>query len=65
VDNTGGRGIKLRWTPGGPLAGVLPEGTQVTILYDRAEVDGFEWVRVSAEDGKVGWVAAEYLTVIP
>jgi uncharacterized hydrophobic protein (TIGR00271 family) len=65
VANTGGRGLKLRWTPGGPLAGTLSEGATVQILYDRTEVDGLEWVRVRDEAGRIGWVAVDYLAQIP
>ncbi len=64
VANTGGRGVNLRWTPGGPLAGALPEGSQVRILSDRAEADGLEWVRVVDGAGRTGWVAADYVVII-
>jgi hypothetical protein len=65
VASTGGRGVKLRWTPAGPVAGTFPEGTQVTVLYKRVTVDGIEWVEVIDAAGRKGWVAAEYLVRLP
>lgn len=61
VANTAGRGVKLRWTPGGLVAGALPEGTVVMILYQRKVVDGIEWVQVKDDQNRIGWVAAEFL----
>jgi uncharacterized hydrophobic protein (TIGR00271 family) len=65
VANTLGQGVKLRWTPSGPIAGVFPEGTRVTVLYRRQTVDGVEWVEVTDDEGRKGWVAADYLVIIP
>jgi hypothetical protein len=62
---TGGQGVILRWTPGGPRAGAIPENTLVKILYRRAVVNETEWVEVMDAEGRTGWVAAEYLEVIP
>ncbi len=65
VTNTGGRGIRFRWTPGGLLAGIFVEGTRLRLL-DGPEVQaGTEWVRVSADDGRLGWIPAEYLELVP
>jgi uncharacterized protein YgiM (DUF1202 family) len=44
---------------------VLAEGAVVTLLPERAEMDGLEWVRVQDGEGKTGWVAADYLATIP
>ncbi len=62
---TGGRGVVLRWSPGGLRAGAIPENSVVTLLYRRAETDGREWVEVRDEAGRIGWVAVEYLAIIP
>lgn len=64
VANTGGQGVRLRWTPAGPIAGTLPEGTTLRVLYDRESAEGIEWVKVDAGGGRIGWVAAEYLVEI-
>ncbi|MEW5956658.1 MAG: SH3 domain-containing protein, partial [Chloroflexota bacterium] len=61
VANTNGRGLKLRWTPAGPVAGVLPEGAVVQILSERATADGLAWVKVTDAGGRVGWVAESYI----
>ncbi len=62
VSGTGGRGIHLRWTPGGEIAGVLPEGTVVQILGGPVQNEGIQWVKVRDDKGRVGWVDGEYLT---
>ncbi|HMR65934.1 MAG TPA: DUF389 domain-containing protein [Anaerolineae bacterium] len=65
VANTEGRGIRLRWTPGGPISGTLPEGTMLFVSRQReTDADGVEWVRVDLEDGRFGWVAAAYLVFL-
>ncbi len=65
VAYTGGRGVVLRWSPGGLRAGAIPENTPVQVLYRHAETDGLNWVEVRDPAGRVGWVAARYLVVIP
>ena len=62
VSGTGGRGLFLRWTPGGAIAGTLREGERVEILYRRETTGGVEWVEVCDEQRRIGWVAAEYVT---
>lgn len=62
VSGTGGRGLFLRWTPGGAIAGTLREGECVELLYGRETTDGVEWVEVGDEQGRIGWAAAEYVT---
>ncbi len=64
VSNTNGRGVLLRWTPGGAIAGTLSEGTVVKILYERQFVGRIEWVKVDAGENRIGWVAADYLETI-
>ncbi len=61
ISGTGGRGVRLRWTPGGAIAGVLREGDPLTILYQREIVGDLEWVQVRDQAGRIGWVAAQYL----
>ena len=62
VSGTGGRGLLLRWTPGGAIARTLREGERVEILYRRETTGGVEWVEVRDGQGRIGWVAAEYVT---
>jgi len=61
---TDGRGVRLRWTPAGPIAATLSEGTQVQILYDREFVGRVEWIRVDVGGERIGWISAEYLVEI-
>jgi len=61
VANTGGAGVRLRWTPAGPIATALSEGATVQILYEREFAAGFEWVKVDAGEGRIGWIAEEFL----
>jgi uncharacterized hydrophobic protein (TIGR00271 family) len=65
IGGTGGQGVRLRWTPAGTIAGVLREGDQVEILYARQIVDDLEWVNVRDRDGRVGWVAVQYVQPLP
>ncbi len=64
VTNTGGQGVRLRWTPAGPIAATLSDGTLVQILYDREFVGRIEWVKVDAGGSRIGWIATEYLVEI-
>jgi hypothetical protein len=62
VTNTGGQGVRLRWTPNGPIAATLSENTVILMLNDDRQTAGeFEWVKVDAGQGRVGWVAADFL----
>ncbi len=65
VANTAGQGVNLRWLPAGPRAGALPEGSQVRILPGRESADGLEWIKVRDDLGRTGWIAAEYVVIIP
>ncbi len=62
VWHTSGLRLRLRAAPGGEEIGFLTEGTRVRLLGDAVEKDGHLWIKVSTPDGKVGWVAAEYVT---
>ncbi len=70
IINTGGRSIRLRSLPGvnsevldaywaGEVLEILVPGDD----YARypVEQDGYGWVRVSAWDGRIGWIAQRYL----
>jgi hypothetical protein len=52
----------LWWNPGQLQAGAIPEGHQVTLLYDEpVTFEGVTWVKVQDESGRIGWVSGEYL----
>jgi uncharacterized hydrophobic protein (TIGR00271 family) len=65
IGGTGGRGVRLRWTPGGAIAGVLREGERVEILRQRQMVDDQEWLQIRDQEGRIGWVAAQYVQPQP
>ncbi len=65
VAYTGGRGVVLRWSPGGLRAGAVPENTRVQILYRRAVIGGVAWLEIKDPFGRTGWVAEGYLEIIP
>jgi hypothetical protein len=62
VNNTTGRDVELRWTPGGAVAGVFPEGTILQMGHEQQSRDGVTWVKVTDVDGRNGWVVVDYLT---
>lgn len=66
IANTGGQGAVLRAEPptGARVAG-LRDGTSVTPQGDELEAGGRRWVRVRDPDGRLGWIAAEFLTESP
>lgn len=60
-----GVGVWLRSTPGVETEQLewLLDGTLVTILEGRENVDDLEWVQVQTESGAVGWVAADFIVI--
>lgn len=61
IANTGGLGAFLRDAPAGKVIAALPEGTPVEILYRRETANNMEWVEVRDAQGRIGWVAAQFL----
>jgi hypothetical protein len=63
VANAGDPGVRLRETPGGNEIDFLKDGT-VLDLFPEPQVkteDGNTWQKVRDPQGRVGWVAAEYI----
>lgn len=65
IGGTGGLGVRLRWTPGGATAGVLREGEQIEVLYERQLLEDQEWVQIRDQQGRVGWVASQFVQLQP
>ncbi len=42
----------------------INNGLQVTLLGEKVNDQGMDWEKVIAPDGKEGWVAARFLSVI-
>jgi hypothetical protein len=51
----------LRLFPGGPEVGFLEKDSIVSILYGYEIFDGWVWVDVIDEEGRIGWVPLYYL----
>jgi hypothetical protein len=63
VANVDDPGLRLRETPGGTELGFLPSGT-VLELFPEPQVktdDGLTWQKVRDPQGRVGWVATDYI----
>lgn len=56
-------GVNLRSNFGlsGSVLSTLPSGTYLEVLNGRMQKDGYTWVQVRTADGKVGWMAENYL----
>jgi uncharacterized hydrophobic protein (TIGR00271 family) len=65
IANTGGRGVRVRASPGGKTVAVWTEGTRVTIVAGPESVQGQAWLRVRDDKGIEGWVAADYILLNP
>jgi hypothetical protein len=73
VANTNGDGVFLRSEPSGNADKVvdlaLPDGTRLIEIGPGRNADGHDWVHVRVDggdnDGKEGWVAAEFTAAAP
>jgi hypothetical protein len=62
VEGTGGNGLYLRESPGGPEITILPEGTNLTVVDEPPQtVDGLNWLLVRTIAGDEGWVSDTFL----
>jgi hypothetical protein len=62
VANTGQDGLTLRRAPGGDRIAVLPDGSVVTPTGEEQQQQGRTWRQVKDDQGREGWVAADFLT---
>ena len=65
VSGTGTQGLRVRAAPelNSELRAVLIEGGQVEMLEGPIAADGYQWYRVQYDSmGRLGWVAAQFLT---
>jgi hypothetical protein len=65
IGNTGGVGTVLRQAPEGAIAGFLPDGAPVRVLYRRETVGRTEWIEVKDALDRTGWVPAQFLEIKP
>jgi uncharacterized protein YraI len=62
--SAGGRGLNMRAEPNGAAAVVASLSEQTSFIILEESADGL-WLKVQLADGKVGWVAKDYITVNP
>jgi len=66
VVNTGEKNLNLRQTANGPIIGKIPSGSEIFLLdVQPVEKEGYTWVKICTDDGKIGWVASEFLRISP
>jgi Bacterial SH3 domain len=58
-------GLRLRETPGGTDIDFLPDGTVVEVLPEPQVKtdDGITWQKVQDPQGRIGWVATDYIVI--
>lgn len=62
-----GVGVYLRQDPSTTAPDIewLLDGTQLVVLPDRQDADGYTWVLVRTSDGNEGWVATDFIEITP
>ncbi len=65
VANTGGTGVNMRDSASvdGGIVAVVLDGTELTVIGEPVEADGFVWWPVEGEVG-TGYIVEDYLTLI-
>jgi hypothetical protein len=67
IGNTNGFGVFVRAEPGlkYEMLTELSDGSRVELTGEAQSADGFTWQRVHLEDGRVGWIAENFLIPEP
>jgi hypothetical protein len=66
VSYTGSMNLNLRDSPSGLIIGKIPSGGNIFLLNGRSiEKEGYAWVKVCTYEGEIGWVASEFLRILP
>jgi hypothetical protein len=67
IGNTNGFGANVRSEPGleYEMLAQLSDGSQVELTGKAQSADGFTWQRVRLEDGRLGWIADNFLIPVP
>ncbi|MBE2222662.1 MAG: SH3 domain-containing protein [Anaerolineae bacterium] len=62
-----GVGVYLRQNPSTTAPDIewLLDGTQLVVLPDRQDADGYTWVLVRTAEGNEGWVATDFIEIAP
>ncbi len=65
VTNTQGIGLTVRDVPSGAEIAIVPDGTILTLLETAPQdVGGYRWYLVRLSDGKEGWAADDFFTLL-
>jgi len=67
IGNTNGFGVNVRSEPGLEYEMLiqLSDGSRVELTGEAQSADGFTWQRVRLEDGRLGWIADNFLIPEP
>lgn len=67
IGNTNGFGVNVRSEPGleYEMLAQLSDGIRVELTGEMQSADGFTWQRVRLEDGRLGWIANNFLILEP
>ena len=65
IANTNSRGVLLHSTPGGTVIGAVGDTTPVILFAERVEAGGRIWARVLVPGKNSGWIALDYLELVP
>ena len=57
-------GLLMFQSPGGPVIGLLVPGQKITILYRSLIYDGFLWLEIQDDSGRIGWVPSLYVQTL-
>jgi uncharacterized hydrophobic protein (TIGR00271 family) len=55
-----GQAVSLRQAPGGPVIGYIQPNSTLTVLYGYEIVDGWVWIEVLDDSGRIGWIPEFY-----
>ncbi len=59
-------GLQLRQSPGGPVIATLRLGQPLIVLYGHEIINGWVWIEVQDDEGRIGWIPQIYvLTLTP
>jgi uncharacterized protein YgiM (DUF1202 family) len=63
IGNTNGFGANVRSEPTlrSEMIAQLSDGSRVDLTGEAESADGFNWQRVRLEDGRLGWIADNFL----
>jgi hypothetical protein len=55
--------VEILAFPGGPEIGYLTRSQTFTVLYGKQIYDGWVWIEIQDDEGRVGWIP-QYVSVV-